>query len=231
MKTEAQRDYITCPQVQNRLAAGPWFNPAAWLQSTWVSLPGYAILYLLVGLKHTPIFFFLNVFIASNHMYNVQYIRNLEKGNEDWIFLGIKSKILWQFCRSETIRVTGCVYFSDSSHYLQSCLLIIMYVCFCWQARLALGTWLLPQWRAPLWKTQQKYKPLYGITFTGNRKATVPRIWSTDWYIINWDWSAICCELVTLWTIRDKFFTCVWFSLHTAQWLHAINWRIFHAWS
>lgn len=97
-------------------------------QSTWVSLPCYTLWSLPMGFKHTPIFFFLNVFIASNHVYDIQYTRNLEKCNEDWIFLCIKSKIFWQFCRSETIRVTSCVYFSDSRVTIHRAAFRLLYV-------------------------------------------------------------------------------------------------------
>ena len=130
-ETEVQRDCIMCPQAHSWLVAGSHFNSDAWLQSTWVSLPCYTIWSLPVGFKHIPIFFFLNVFIASNHMYDIQYIRNLEKCNEDWTFLCIKSKIFWQFCRSETIRVTTCVYFSDSRVTIHRAAFWLLYV-ICW---------------------------------------------------------------------------------------------------
>lgn len=127
-ETEAQRDCIMCPQPHSWWAAGSHFNSDAWLQSTWVSLPCYTLWSLPMGFKHTPIFFFLNVFIASNHVYDIQYIRNLEICNEDWIFLCIRSKIFWQFCRSETIRVTSCVYFTDSRVTIHRAAFRLLYV-------------------------------------------------------------------------------------------------------
>lgn len=102
----------------------------------------------------------------------------------------------------------------------------MLYVGSCWLERLALGAWLLPWWKAPLWKTHQKYN----LSSQQESKFLELEAW-IDWYIINCDWSAICSELVTSWAIRDKFFTCVWFLSPMAQRPHAINWRTFHAWN